>query len=145
MKYTIAPDRSTLTLECTQEEQAELRERRETEDCFGTQLQESETLEPLIANSELTWIDPADTGDLTSAPMLGILGPEVPGCETAGLNPQPLGWIFCGQYWGENHTLRGTVPPKWFQPITARWAFMDYQVRSFLTDLADTGKAVFVS
>ena len=29
--------------------------------------------------------------------------------------------------------------------VTARWAFMDYQVRSFLTDLVETGQAIFVS
>ncbi len=29
--------------------------------------------------------------------------------------------------------------------VLARWAFMDYQLRSFLQDLIDNGKAVFVS
>ena len=28
---------------------------------------------------------------------------------------------------------------------TAAWGFMDYQVRSFLTDLVENGRAVFVS
>lgn len=30
------------------------------------------------------------------------------------------------------------------EPIAA-WAFMDYQVRSFLTDLLENGKAIFIS
>lgn len=30
------------------------------------------------------------------------------------------------------------------EPIAA-WGFMDYQVRSFLSDLVETGKAVFIS
>jgi hypothetical protein len=30
------------------------------------------------------------------------------------------------------------------EPIAA-WAFMDYQVRSFVSDLIETGKAVFIS
>jgi hypothetical protein len=29
--------------------------------------------------------------------------------------------------------------------IVERWAFMNYQLRTFLDDLTDTGKAVFVS
>jgi hypothetical protein len=29
--------------------------------------------------------------------------------------------------------------------VLARWAFMDYQVRSFLDDLVEHGRAVFVS
>jgi hypothetical protein len=29
--------------------------------------------------------------------------------------------------------------------VTARWAFMDYQIRSFVSDLIETGKAIFIS
>lgn len=31
-----------------------------------------EVFEHLVSNSELQWIDPSETGDLTEAPMLGI-------------------------------------------------------------------------
>lgn len=31
-----------------------------------------EVFEHLVCNSELQWIDPSETGDLTEAPMLGI-------------------------------------------------------------------------
>jgi hypothetical protein len=66
-----------------------------------------ECFEELICNSELQWVDPADTGDLTSAPMLGVLDES--------------------------------------EEIVERWAFMDYQVRSPLEDLADSGRVVFIS
>ena len=33
-----------------------------------------EFFESLICNSELDWVDPSETGDLTSAPMLGVRG-----------------------------------------------------------------------
>jgi len=61
----------------------------------------------VTCNSGLQWIDASETGDLTSAPMLGFKDLE-------------------------NDT------------VLDRWAFMDYQVRSVLEDLRDTGKVVFV-
>ena len=108
MKYEITDDRKKLILSIDPEEQAALQlTRTEDPDDWGTTRLESEVMEPIICNSELQWIDPADTGDLTDAPMLGICDEE------------------------EN--------------ILERWAFMDYQVRSFLDDLADHGKATFIS
>lgn len=86
-----------------------------------------DTLESLTANSELEWINPADTGDLTSAPMLGILGE--PGRHESG----PYGCVLVG--WDEHGA--------WHSPIVMRWAFMDYQVRSPLDDLADNGRVAF--
>ena len=38
-----------------------------------------ELLEPLVANDEYAWLPDGCTGDLTSAPMLGVLGDEIPG------------------------------------------------------------------
>ena len=69
---------------------------------------EGEALEHLLANSELDWISPEETGDLTSAPMLGLRDKDGNATD-------------------------------------ARWAFMDYQIRSFVTDLIETGQAVFIS
>ncbi|SRR6266566_600554 len=68
---------------------------------------EYEALEPLICNSELTWIEPEEIGALTSAPILGLRNEQ-----------------------GEP---------------SAAWGFMDYQVRSFVEDLIETGEAVFIS
>jgi hypothetical protein len=69
MKHTISPDRKTLTIHVDDAEREELRE-------LGQGIHQDqemfEFLEPLICNSELEWINPADTGDLTDAPMLGI-------------------------------------------------------------------------
>lgn len=69
MNYTIAPDRSRLVLLVDEDERAELRE-------LGEAIHQDVTMygffEHLIASSELTWIQPEWTGDLTDAPMLGI-------------------------------------------------------------------------
>ena len=86
-------------------------------------------LEPLVANSELQWIDPKDTGDLTDAPMLGILG------EESNENTGPYGAFPVG-HWDDKD---------WYQPILQRWAFMDYQIRSPLNDLLAIGWVNFRS
>jgi hypothetical protein len=76
-----------------------------------------DVFEPLIANSELEWIDPSETGDLTSAPMLGIREGD-----------------------SRDSVVRGEQ-----YRILQRWAYMDYQVRSPVQDLIERGQAVFVS
>jgi hypothetical protein len=91
---------------------------------------EADCLESLIANSELAWIPEGATCDLTGAPMLGILGEE--GTEHT---------VFL-----ENHGLIPTGNDGYwptFVPILKRWAYMNYQVRSFVTDLLETGECVF--
>jgi len=87
-----------------------------------------ELIEPLVCNSELQWINPEDTGDLTDAPMLGILG------EESTENTGPFGAIQCGFWDGK---------PR-FQPILNRWAFMESALRSPLEDLLEKGEVVFV-
>ena len=69
----------------------------------------------LIANSELQWIDAgqAGYGDLTDAPMLGVLENDGGDCQC-------------------DHCCMWT-----------RWAFMDYQVCSVQGRLADDGRVVF--
>jgi hypothetical protein len=131
MKYTITP--ATLTLEADEAERAELRAAMdERPEHFGTLDHEAEFMESLIANSELEWINPEDTGDLTGAPMLGIYGPE---CQESELPADRIGALECGR-----DSFRG-----FYQPILQRWAFMDYAIRSFLADLMNTGKAVFIA
>jgi hypothetical protein len=98
---------SNLVITVDADEQTELKELREDEESFFHSDQTMyDQLEPLTCNSELNFVDPADTGDLTDAPMLGILDED--------------------------------------DKIVNRWAFMDYQVRSLLDDLADKGRAVLV-
>lgn len=69
MKHKISEDRSRLTITIDDSERAELRE-------MGDTIQQDATmhdfLEPLACNSDLEWIDPSETGDLTGAPMLGF-------------------------------------------------------------------------
>jgi hypothetical protein len=73
MKHETNHALNTLTLTADDEDRAFLRELKEDEpDHFGTIQSEIEALESLIANSELDWIDPAECGDLTDAPILGI-------------------------------------------------------------------------
>ena len=126
MKYNISNDKKTLTIEFTAKERANLRAL-ETEGRNSIQTESAlyDCLEPLTCNSELQWINPVDTGDLTSAPMLGILGEEIPFTKEAATIPHV---VTC---------------PNLIQPILARWAFMDYALRSPLEDLRDTGNAVF--
>lgn len=88
---------------------------------------ESELLEQLIANSELCWVDAVDTGDLTNAPLLGILGGEI--SEATG----PHGAVLVG---ADRH---GEI----YRPILERWGYANYQIRSFADDLLEHGKAVF--
>lgn len=127
MKYEINPDRSRLSIIASDAERAELMDTRDESRKWGTTALECEVMESLLANSELQWINPADTGDLTDAPMLGILGDEQR--EESG----PYGCVQCG------HDEHGP----WFQPILERWAFMDYCLRTFLDDLVDGGVAIF--
>lgn len=104
MKYEISQDRKTLTIIAADDDRAMLREMDEAHIQADTTL--FDYFEWLVCNSELEWISPEETGDLTSAPMLGTR---------------------------TRHNA-----------IIERWAFMDYQLRSPLCDLRDTGKAVFV-
>ena len=128
MEYTYDDDRLTITADA--EDLAELAElKTDDPDGFGNDRMMVEFFEDLLANSELDWIDAADMGDLTDAPMLGIRGDEQD--HKSG----PFGVTHCG-HWDEKD---------WYQPITHRWGFMDYQVRSLLDDLLDRGEAVLVS
>src|SRR5262249_10140773 len=71
-------ENGTLVIEVTLEERAVLNERM-AEPGFDSDQMMHEVLEWLVTNDKFTWIDPAVTGDLTSAPMLAILGDEQPG------------------------------------------------------------------
>lgn len=129
MKHTFSPDRSKLLLHADEADRKELSELGDTSSDVAMVV----FLLPLIYNSELHWIDPAITGDLTDAPMLGILGEE--GDKDRTIFPENYGLVTSG-YIGQNEMA---------QPILERWAFMDYQVRSVLQALRDTGIAIFIS
>lgn len=68
LSYKISEDRRTLTILANEAKRQELREREDVQSNDAL----TEVFERMVCNSELDWINPADTGDLTSAPMLGV-------------------------------------------------------------------------
>lgn len=77
MNHKISEDRRTLTISVDEKERQELRDWPEDQAGMSNENLQSDMamtdfLEPLTCNSDLEWINPADTGDLTDAPMLGI-------------------------------------------------------------------------
>lgn len=128
MKHKETPNGLLITID--KSEQAQLFE-------LGESIHQDVTMfdffEGLIANSELQWIDPKDTGDLTSAPMLGILGTDEHAPRDYSTDQIHTGFIFTGQSGKAVRVAR----------ILKRWAFMDYQVLSVLEVLRDHGAVVF--
>lgn len=140
---TFTYDQNNLTILATPEEMAELRETRsEMPQFFGSGVHEAEAMESLLANSELEWINPTDTGDLTDAPILGIMGdrdiPEDQKCRAGDC----FGFRCVGRWPVAGRTKE---PMCHYRAIVSRWGYPHYAVRSFLSDLADTGKAEFIS
>jgi hypothetical protein len=122
MKYSYDEDKLTITLE--PEDKIEL------EDIDNLSLDSNMCLffDSLLGNSELEWVNPEDTGDLTDAPMLGI--------TTEDANSQPVyGKVYVGSWDKEDH----------YANIIYRWAFMDYQIISVLERLKKEGQVTFVS
>ena len=130
--HEISADRSTLTLRVDQEAQQEMVDWRADDSReWGTRNAEVECLEFLMSNSELQWLEAADTGDLTDAPLVGICG----GDDQSGYDCQgPYGAMMVGSDIGGNI----------YVPILERWGYHYYQLRSFMDDLADDGFATFV-
>ena len=95
-----------------------------------------ELLEPLVTNDEYAWLPEGCTGDLTSAPMLAVLGDEMPGPDDTE-DALGMGLVHVG-CWPHEGRLR-----QMYQPVLKRWAFMPYQVRSPQGDLTDDGQCVW--
>lgn len=132
IKYTIDKDAGTLTLTADEETRKDIRELIESESHCGWRWMEVEALDWLISNSELQWVSALDAGDMTDAPMLGIVAGED---EETRENKGPFGAVYVG---GDE---KGPI----YAPILERWGFMQYETRSFLEDLMSEGKAVFVN
>lgn len=120
MNFNISPDRTLLTLTVSDAERAELREVRNLDSDHAMH----DFFERMVANSELEWVDPEWTGDLTSAPMIGIFGEDT---TKPGGRPN-------GSWGGKEH----------YNHVLERWAFMQYQVVSLLRTLLQDGVAVLV-
>lgn len=123
MQYSINNERNALTLKCNTETRERLREL--LQEGGFTRQHEYEMLEGLISNSDLNWIDPSDTGDMTDAPLLGIVGDDVRPQDREA-HPPCYGWL---QY----------------APILERWGYPHYALRSFLQDLMEAGEATFIN
>jgi hypothetical protein len=95
-----------------------------------------ELLEPLVTGDEFTWLAEGCTGDLTSAPMLGILGDEMPGPDEAEA-ALGTGLVHVG-CWHHEERLR-----QMYRPVLKRWAFMAYQITSPQRELAETGECLW--
>lgn len=110
---------------------------------FGHRAQEADFFEGLIANSELDWVNPADTGDLTDAPLLGTNGGDEmtfivpPGKKPGEVYQGPL----CHGFLHVGGSEKGTH----YTPILERWGWESYQVRALLQELLDHGRAVLRS
>jgi len=129
MQYTIEDDQ--LVMMATTEEREELRRLHdESPVAFDSDDFMYDLLEPLVTNDSFQWIHPGVTGDLTEAPMLGLLGDDEPG--PAGVE------------WGHGLNQAGY----WdgialYQPVLYRWAFMDYMVTTPQRELMEHGRAVW--
>ncbi len=127
LTHSISPDRRTLTIHADESARRELREMPESaKEAAETGNSGALTLhsdaamfdafERLLANSELDWIRPEESDDLTDAPILGIRNPNA------------------GEDIGEFEVA-----------ALERWGFMTYQVQSVLAALRDTGEAEFTA
>jgi hypothetical protein len=133
MTYEISEDRSCLTLQVDKFEQANLQSLRKLEpEQWGTWRTEAQVLENLLGNSELDWVQPTDTSDMTDAPLLGIVGNEE---ERTREQTGPYGAVLAG----------GDEGGAWYVPILERWGYAEYALHSFMDDLANKGEAVFLN
>lgn len=130
MEYTILPN-GKLRLTADQYERAQLAEVKREREGFDHSA-EVDALDSLIANSELQWIPEGTTSDLTSAPMLGILG------EAEAGGNGPLGAVLMGRWPDKAGVVQG-----YFAPVLSRWCYMSYQVRSFCDDLLEKGECIW--
>jgi hypothetical protein len=132
------PGESTLVLTITkreqrwlkaaqrQDEQGQCRPRFDSDDFLY------DLLEPMFTDDSFSWLPEGTTGDMTSAPMVGILGSDMPGPSTH--KAQCSGLYHCGR-WEVQGQLREV-----YQPVLQRWAFMDYAITNPQRQLAETGR-----
>lgn len=136
LTHSISPDRKTLTIHADAAARAELREIASEHPAFHSDDNLDEAFEHLLCNSELRWIRPEICGDMTEAPILGIIGEQ----EPRDTSRDGDGAIWCGR-WPD----KAGVARVWVEPVLERWAFLDYQLRSPLFDLLEKGQAVFTA
>jgi hypothetical protein len=123
-----------LVITVMKKEQRSLKVAQRRDQSFESDAFMHELLAPLVTDG-FTWL-PEGTDDLTSAPMLGVVGEPMPGPA----DPQDaigMGLVHVGR-WHHQGRLR-----QMYQPVLRRWAFMDYAVTSPQRELADSGRCVW--
>jgi hypothetical protein len=132
MKWQI-DEQGRLVITVTKREQRSFQAAHRRDQSFDSDAFMHDLLEPLVT-SGFTWLPEACTGDLTSAPMLGILGEEMPGPDQDAIG---MGLVHVG-CWYHKGRLR-----QMYQPVLQRWAFMSYAGTSPQRELAQTGECVW--
>jgi|ERR1051325_8870974 hypothetical protein len=134
MKWHI-DEQGRLVITVTKKEQHSLQAAQRRDERFDSDEFMHELLEPLVTNG-FTWLPEGCTGDLTSAPMLGILGEAMPGPDDTQ-DAFGMGLVHVG-CWHHQGRLR-----QMYEPVLRRWAFMSYAVTTPQRGLADTGQSVW--
>lgn len=135
---TGTPGESTLVITVTKREQRWLKaaQRRDEQGQCRPRFESDDflydLLEPMFTDDSFSWLPEGTTGDMTSAPILGILGDEMVGPERD--HAVCSGLLHCGR-WDVDGALREI-----YQPVLSRWAFMDYALTSPQRELAETGR-----
>ena len=135
-------DHGRLVITVTKREQRRLRaDQRRDEKGQGDQPFDSdafmhELLELLVTNDHYTWLSEGCTDDLTSAPMLAVLGDEMPGPDDTD-DATGMGLHHVGR-WTHEGRLR-----QMYRPVLRRWGFMSYQVTSPQHELAELGECTW--
>ena len=134
MTASIAPN-GDLMISCTAVEQTELQRAWADDPAeFLTDRTMRAALEFLVTDHEYEWTEPAYCAALTDAPMFAVYGDERP--LTDGEDAYYLNVV------GRWHDKDGVLTT-WVEEVEACWAYMDYQLRSPLEDLAERGLCVF--
>ena len=136
LSFTISPDRKRLTIHADSAARAELLEFQRENDDFHSDDAMAEAFEHLLCNSELRWIAPEVCGDLTDAPILGIVGEAEP--RNTSRDGDGAVWA------GHGPDAAGFARP-WVEPVLERWGFMNFATHSPMIDLILEGSAVFTA
>jgi hypothetical protein len=129
-------DHGRLTIAVTKRERRSLQVAQCREPAFESDDFLHELLEPMVTTDEFTWLSEGITDDLTSAPMLGILGDEMPGPDDAQ-DAIGMALVHVGCRCPERQHRQ------MYRPVLRRWAFMAYQVTSPQRELAETGECTW--
>lgn len=121
-------DRSNLILTVDEETQRYLQDESVSNEDFGSDNFMYDFFESFIGNNAFCWLGAEVCGDLTSAPILAILGEEQ---ELPEHVEDGCGFVVSGM--GTGH------------PVEERWGWMMYQIQSLQAELAEKGRAVLTN